>query len=31
MVIEGALEGEMDDHLGYSKHDPADRDGGKFP
>ena len=27
MVIEGALEGEMDDHLGYSKHDPADRDG----
>jgi putative transposase len=23
MVIEGALEGEMDDHLGYAKHDPA--------
>jgi putative transposase len=23
MVVEGALEGEMDDHLGYSKHDPA--------
>ena len=28
MVIEGALEGEMDGHLGYSKHDPAGRDGG---
>ena len=28
MVIEGALEGEMDDHLGYSKHDPAGRNGG---
>jgi hypothetical protein len=28
MVIEGALEGEMDSHLGYSKHDPAGRDGG---
>src|SRR6201996_7577832 len=28
MVIEGALEGELDDHLGYSKHDPAGRDGG---
>jgi putative transposase len=28
MVIEGALENEMDDHLGYSKHDPAGRDGG---
>jgi putative transposase len=28
MVIEGALEGELDDHLGYGKHDPADRDGG---
>ncbi len=23
MVVEGALEGEMDDHLGYGKHDPA--------
>ena len=22
MVIEGALEGELDDHLGYAKHDP---------
>jgi hypothetical protein len=23
-----ALEGELDDHLGYSKHDPAGRNGG---
>jgi putative transposase len=28
MVVEGALEGELDDHLGYAKHDPAGRDGG---
>ena len=28
MVIEGALEGELDDHLGYAKHDPGGRDGG---
>jgi putative transposase len=28
MVVEGALEGEMDDHLGYGKHDPAGRNGG---
>ena len=28
MVVEGALEGEMDDHLGYSKNDPAGRNGG---
>ena len=28
MVIEGALEGEVDDHLGYGKHDPEGRDGG---
>ena len=28
VVIEGALEGEMDDHLGYARHDPAGRDGG---
>src|SRR6201989_3699151 len=28
MVIEGALEGELDDHLGYEKHDPAGRGGG---
>jgi transposase-like protein len=27
-VIESALEGELDDHLGYAKHDPAGRDGG---
>jgi transposase-like protein len=28
MVIEGALEGEMDDHLGYAKHDTAGRGSG---
>ena len=28
MVIEGALEGELDDHLGYGKHEPEGRDGG---
>ena len=28
IVVEGALEGEMDDHLGYARHDPAGRDGG---
>ena len=28
MVMEGALEGELDDHLGYGKHNPAGRDGG---
>ena len=28
MVIEGALEGELDDHLGYAKNDPEGRDGG---
>ena len=28
MVIEGALEGEQEDHLGYGKHDPAGRNGG---
>jgi len=28
VVLEGALEGEMDAHLGYGKHDPAGRDGG---
>lgn len=27
-VLEGALQGEMDDHLGYAKHDAAGRDGG---
>jgi putative transposase len=28
MVVEGALEGELDDHLGYARHEPAGRDGG---
>ena len=28
MVVEGVLEGEMDDYLGYGKGDPAGRDGG---
>ena len=28
MVLEGALEGELDDHLGYEKNDPAGRNGG---
>jgi len=28
VVFESALEGEMDDHLGYGKHDPAGRNGG---
>src|SRR5215472_1140569 len=28
MVIEGALEGELDDHLGYARHDPEGRDSG---
>jgi hypothetical protein len=28
IVLEGALEGEMDAHLGYARHDPAGRDGG---
>ena len=26
MIIEGALEGELDDHLGYGKHDPNTTD-----
>ena len=30
MVVEGALEGELDDHLGYARHDPAGRDGGNY-
>jgi putative transposase len=25
MVVEDALEDEMEDHLGYAKHDPASR------
>lgn len=28
IVVESALEGEMEDHLGYARHDPAGRDGG---
>jgi transposase-like protein len=28
MVVEGALEGEMDGHLGYSRHDAAGRNSG---
>jgi putative transposase len=28
VVLESALEGEMDAHLGYAKHEPAGRDGG---
>jgi putative transposase len=28
MVVEGALDGELDDHLGYSRHDPAGRGSG---
>src|SRR5690349_17708335 len=27
-VVESALDGELDDHLGYSRHDPAGRDCG---
>jgi putative transposase len=27
LVMESALDGELDDHLGYGKHDPAGRDG----
>jgi len=27
LVVEGALEGELDDHLGYEKNDPAGRNG----
>jgi putative transposase len=28
IIVEAAAEGELDEHLGYSKHDPAGRDGG---
>ncbi len=28
MIVEGALEGELDDHLGYAKNDAEGRDGG---
>src|ERR1043165_3981994 len=27
-VIEAAMDGEITDHLGYAKHDPAGKDGG---
>ena len=27
-VLESALEGEITDHLGYDKHDPAGKDSG---
>jgi putative transposase len=27
-VLESALEGEISDHLGYDKHDPAGKNGG---
>src|SRR5947208_2547862 len=30
VVVESALEGEMDDHLGYGKHDRAGRNGGNL-
>jgi hypothetical protein len=26
--VESALDGELDDHLGYGKHDSTGRDGG---
>ena len=28
VVVESALDGGLDDHLGYGRHDPAGRDGG---
>jgi transposase-like protein len=28
MVVDVALEGEMEAHLGYAQHEPAGRDGG---
>jgi putative transposase len=31
LVLEGALEGELTDHLGYEHGDPAGRNGGNFP
>ena len=30
MVVEGAMEGELDVDLGYGKHDLAGRNGGNF-
>ena len=29
-IIEAGLEVEMDEHLGYSEHDSADREGGRL-
>jgi putative transposase len=31
LVVEGALEGELTDHLGYQHGDPAGRNGGNSP
>ena len=31
MVVEGALEGELDDHLGYARHDPGKPRWRQFP
>jgi putative transposase len=28
VVVESVLQGKMDNHLGYDKHDPASRNGG---
>ncbi|MDQ0784662.1 hypothetical protein QFZ64_000159 [Streptomyces sp. B3I8] len=30
-VLESALEGEITDHVGYEKHDPAGKNNGKQP
>jgi hypothetical protein len=30
-LLESALEGEITDHLGYDKHDPAGKNGGQLP
>lgn len=31
IVVESVLDGELDDNLGYAKHDPAGRDGAATP
>ena len=31
IVVEGALESELDDHLGYARYDPAGRGWQEFP
>ena len=31
LVVESSLEGEMDDHLGYGKHDPVGRGRRQLP